>query len=611
MIQSLIDVSWLIPLYGVLAVILALPWSMGWVQRTGPRPAVYINMLMSLVTLIHSSFLLVGVWGGRSVELRYRWLQVADLTLTFDFNLSMLSVGMVELLTLLTMMAQIYALGYMEKEWATARFFSLLSFFEGAVNGVLLSSSLFLAYFLLEMLTLSTYLLVGFWYAQPLVIKAARDAFLTKRVGDILLLMGVVALAAWAGDLNYNQLYLWANQADLTPLMATLLALALVAGPTGKCAQFPLHLWLDEAMEGPTPASILRNSVVVTCGAYVLLKLQPILALSPIALDALIVIGAVTALGGSLVAIAQVDIKRALSYSTSAYIGLVFIAMGAQWLGVALALLFAHAVAKALLYMSAGAVINNTSCQDVTELGGLWSRMPATTIAFVVGSLGMVGLLPLGGFWSMQLGIDFLRSNYPLMAGLFLLVNGLTAFNLTRLFRLVFLGDITPKTRRSPEANWLMATPMMITSFLVLTAPAILIRLALLPPLQYWNPWVCGAVTLSGLIGAVAGLTVQLSRSLLRSSQRYLRLAQDLLANDFFTEELYRVTVVFVVSRFSRVVSWFDRYVVDGAVNLVGMVSLMGGEGLKYSISGQSQGYIFTIVAGVSLLGFLMTWAMW
>lgn len=125
MIQSLIDFSWLIPLYGVLAVVLALPWSMGWVQRTGPRPAVYINMLMSLVTLIHGSCLLMGVWGGGSVELSYQWLQVADLSLTFDFNLSMLSVGVLELLTLLTLLAQVYALGYMEKEWATARFSKL------------------------------------------------------------------------------------------------------------------------------------------------------------------------------------------------------------------------------------------------------------------------------------------------------------------------------------------------------------------------------------------------------------------------------------------------------------------------------------------------------
>jgi NAD(P)H-quinone oxidoreductase subunit 5 len=168
---------------------------------------------------------------------------------------------------------------------------------------------------------------VGFWYAQPLVVTAARDAFLTKRIGDVLLLMGVVALAALAGSLNFDDLSEWVKTAELSPWAATLLGLALIAGPVGKCAQFPLHLWLDEAMEGPNPASILRNSVVVICGAYVLIRLQPVVVLSPVALSALVIIGALTAVGASLVAIAQVDIKRTLSYSTSAYLGLVFIAV--------------------------------------------------------------------------------------------------------------------------------------------------------------------------------------------------------------------------------------------------------------------------------------------
>jgi NAD(P)H-quinone oxidoreductase subunit 5 len=143
-----------------------------------------------------------------------------------------------------------------------------MGFFEAAMSGLVLSGSLFVSYSLLEMLTLSTYLLVGFWYAQPLVVTAARDAFLTKRIGDVMLLMGVIALSSLAGSLNFNDLYEWVKTVDLAPLATTLLGLALIAGPVGKCAQFPLHLWLDEAMEGPNPASILRNSAVVTCGAF-------------------------------------------------------------------------------------------------------------------------------------------------------------------------------------------------------------------------------------------------------------------------------------------------------------------------------------------------------
>ncbi|MEO0488669.1 MAG: NAD(P)H-quinone oxidoreductase subunit F, partial [Cyanobacteria bacterium J06659_2] len=511
----------------------------------------------------------------------------------------------------LSLLAQVFALGYMEKDWALARFFALMGFFEGAMSGIVLSGSLFLTYSLLEMLTLSTYLLVGFWYAQPLVVTAARDAFLTKRVGDVLLLMGVVTLAALAGSLQFNDLYEWVKTAELSPLAATLLGLALIAGPTGKCAQFPLHLWLDEAMEGPNPASILRNSVVVTCGAYVLIKLQPIIVVSPITLSALVAIGAVTAIGASLVAIAQIDIKRTLSYSTSAYLGLVFIAVGTEWPGVAFTLLFTHALAKALLFMSVGSVIVTTNNQNLTEMGGLWSRMPATTMAYIVGAMSMVGLFPLGCFWGLRMGIDFLWQEHPLLVAVFLTVNGFTALNLVRVFRLVFLGDPQPKTRRAPEVPWQMALPMVFLTVFTLAVPLVMGKMSLLPPWAYINGYAVGLLVLSGTIGAGIGANIYLHKAWSRSMQRPVRMVQDLLAYDFYTERFYEMTVVFAVDTLSRLSNWFDRYVIDGLVNLVGLVSLLSGEGLKYSVSGQSQGYLFTIVVGVSLLGLLMTWTMW
>ena len=389
--QFLIQWSWLIPMYGLVGALLALPWAARIIRQTGPRPAMYINVLMTAIASLHGLLLLQAIWNTGPQQVSFEWLDAAGLTLKPSLDLSAVNLIFLELTAGLSLLAQIYAMGYLEKDWALARFFALMGFFEGAISGVILSSSLFTSYFLLEMLTLSTYLIVGFWYAQPLVVTAARDAFLTKRVGDILLFMGLVALSTYAGSLNYDDLAVWAKSAEITPLAATLTSLALIAGPTGKCAQFPLHLWLDEAMEGPSPASILRNSVVVTCGAYVLIKLQPVIILSPIALDALVAIGATTAIGGSFVALAQIDLKRAFSYSTSAYIGLVFVAVGTAWPGVALMLLFTPAVAKALMFMSAGAIIYSSNNQDLTELGGIWSRMPATTIAFLTGALGSGG----------------------------------------------------------------------------------------------------------------------------------------------------------------------------------------------------------------------------
>jgi NAD(P)H-quinone oxidoreductase subunit 5 len=538
----------------------------------------------------------------------FHWFQAADLDLSFALEISSVTVGAMELITGMSFLAQLFALGYMEKDWALGRFFTLMGFFEGAMSGLAISNSLLLSYALLEILTLSTYLLVGFWYAQPLVVTAARDAFLTKRVGDVLLLMGVVVLATMTGSLDFPDLYEWAETADLNPVFATLLGLALIAGPTGKCAQFPLHLWLDEAMEGPNPASILRNSVVVACGAYVLIKLQPVLNVSPVALNTLIVIGAMTAVGASLVAMAQIDIKRALSHSTSAYLGLVFIAVGTQWTGFALMLLFAHAIAKALLFMSIGSIIVTTNNQNLLEMGGLGAKMPATTTAFVVGSAGLVGLLPLGGFWALRLGIDDFWTERPLLVVVLLIVNCLSAFNLTRVFRLVFLGKTQEKTRRAPEVPWPMAVPMVSLSIVTLLVPMMMQQLSLLPSWTYLNQTALLLLCFSGLVGIVLGGVIDLSRNWSRPTQSALRFLQDLFAYDFYIDRLYRLSVVFAVSQISRLSNAIDRYVIDGLVNLVGLATIFSGESLKYSISGKSQFYLLNILLGVSFFGFLMIW---
>ncbi|MBL1174661.1 NAD(P)H-quinone oxidoreductase subunit F [Pantanalinema sp. GBBB05] len=609
--QFFLQTSWWIPCYGLLGAVITLPWAIGLVRRTGSRPAAYLNILMTVLALVHGAIAFQSSLGQEAQVVVSHWLQAADLDITFTLDYSSISLGAAELVTGLSLLAQFFALGYMEKDWALARFFGLMGFFEGAMTGLALSDSLFFTYALLEILTLSTYLLVGFWYAQPLVVTAARDAFLTKRVGDVLLLMGVVALATFSGTFSFAELADWVETADLPPTTATLLGLALIAGPVGKCAQFPLHAWLDEAMEGPNPASILRNSVVVGCGAYVLIKLQPVLILSPVASMTLVALGTLTAIGGSLVAIAQIDIKRSLSYSTSVYLGLVFIAIGMQWTGFALLLLLTHGIAKALLFMSTGSIILTTSSQDITEMGGLWSRMPATTTAFIVGAAGLIGLFPLGGFWAMRQGINAFWYGDPWLVGVLLVVNALTAHNLVRIFRLVFLGEPKPKTRRAPEVPWTMAVPMVTLTVFTLLVPVILQRLSLLPDWMYMNWEGSGLLVLSGLIGCVSGAVIHLNRAWSRPVQTPLRFLQDLLAYDFYIDQLYRVTVVWAVNSISRLSYWFDRYVVDGAVNFVGLASIFSGESLKYSISGQSQFYLLTILLGISVLGILLTYSLW
>jgi NAD(P)H-quinone oxidoreductase subunit 5 len=217
-------------------------------------------------------------------------------------------------------------------DWGWPRFFGALSFFEAGLCALVLTDSLFFSYVLLELLTLGTYLIVGTWYNQPLVVKGARDAFLTKRIGDLILLAGVIALLPITGTWNFHGLQGWAaqqtnNQLSL-PTGFELILIALIAGPIGKCAQIPLHLWLDEAMESPLPSTILRNSVVVIGGAWVLLRLEPLIELSPLVQNILVIIGATTSVVAALIALAQIDVKRALSFLVSSWLGLLFIAVG-------------------------------------------------------------------------------------------------------------------------------------------------------------------------------------------------------------------------------------------------------------------------------------------
>lgn len=608
MAQILLQTIWCIPCYALLGAVLTIPWSPGIIRRTGPRPAGYINLLMTLLAFIHSLTVLFMTWNQPSQELLIPWLKVANLDLTIPIEISSVTVGAIVLVTGLNLLAQIYAVGYMEMDWGWARFYALLALFEAGLCSLALCNSLFFSYVILEILTLGTYLLVGLWFSQPLVVTGARDAFLTKRVGDLFMLMGVIALLPLAGTWNFTELAQWVQTADLDPQTATLLGLALIAGPMGKCAQFPLHLWLDEAMEGPIPSTILRNSVVVASGAWVLIKLQPVLALSPFVLSTLVFIGSVTAVGASLIAIAQIDIKRALSYSVSAYMGLVFIAVGTQQNGAALLLVLTHAVATALLVMSTGSIVLNNITQDLTKLGGLWSRRPVAGFCFIVGTLGLIAVPPLGSFWPLLELASGLFSTQPWLVALLLVVNSLTAFSLTREFGLIFGGQPKQMSTRSPEASWLISLPMLVLMGFTLHLPLVLQSLSLLPSWADFNQDVALLLIWSSIFGCSISGVVYLGGMWPKPVQLPWKPLQDLLAYDFYTPKLYRVSVVFGVDLISRIIAAFDRYLVDGLVNFVGIASIFSGQSLKYSTSGQSQSYALTIVVGIIILGVLLSW---
>ncbi|WP_199246114.1 NAD(P)H-quinone oxidoreductase subunit F [[Phormidium] sp. ETS-05] len=603
----LLDTVWFVPIYTIIGSVSSFLWSPGVIRRTGPRPAGYINIVWTFLAFIHSLLVLPVIWQEPARQLSVIWLHAAGLNITIDLEISSLTVGVMALITGLNLLAQVFAIGYMEMDWGWARFYGLLGLFEAGMCGLALCNSLFFSYVILEILTLGTYLLVGIWFNQSLVVTGARDAFLTKRVGDLILLMGVVALLPLAGTWNYTELAAWAETAKIDPGVATLLSLALIAGPLGKCAQFPLHLWLDEAMEGPVPASIVRNSIVVGTGAWVLIKLQPVLALSPLASTVIIWVGAVTAVGASAIAIAQIDIKRSLSYSVSAYMGLAFVAVGTNQVQTALVLMFTYAIAMALLVMSIGGIVWNNITQDITKYGGLWSRRPITGISYLVGAASLIAFPPLGGFWALLQMADKLQQTQPWLLGVLFLVNGLTAFGVTREFSLIFGGKPKQMTVRSPEVLWPMVLPMTLLMGFALHVPLLLLSWQVLPLVEV-NILVATALVASTAIGAGLGAYIYLNDKWEKPVRFGTQAFQDFFAYDLYTAKLYRLTIVFVVNLVAQIIYWIDRYLVDGAVNLVGLATVFSGQTLKYNVSGRTQFYAFTLLVSVAAFVVFLLW---
>jgi NAD(P)H-quinone oxidoreductase subunit 5 len=611
MTPILAQTSWLIPLYPLLGALLTIPWSPAMIHRTGPRPAGYINIVTTALALTHSLLAFLAFWGKSSPQFFFApWLNVAGLNLTIPLEASAITLGACVLITGLNLLAQLYAVGYLEMDWGWGRFFAMMALFEAGLCALVLCNSLLFAYMLLEILTLGTYLLVGFWYNQSLVVTGARDAFLTKRVGDLVLLMAVLAIYPLTYTWDFRELAAWAQTANNVDAgLMTLIGIGLIAGPMSKCAQFPLHLWLDEAMEGPLPSTILRNAVVVTTGVWILVKLEPVIALSSTASAFAIAVGTVTAIGATLISAAQIDIKRVLSYLSSAYMGLMFIAVGAHQPGAALLLALIYALGMAALVMGAGSIIINVTTQDLTQMGGLWGRRPVTAMAMMTGAAGLVALPPLGGFWAMLSLVSGLwESDRGLLVAIVLLVNWLTAFSLARMIGLIFAGNTQQMTIRAPEPLWLIVLPMAIVAGFTLHLPLVMAQLNLLPVWAEVSKDMALLLTWSSILGAAVGTLLYVNRVVENPAGLVKKPLQNLLAYDFYTPKLYRNTFVLGVDMLSRLTDWLDRYVVDGLVNAVGLASLFSGETLKYGNSGQLQFYVLTISLGVALLGVLMNW---
>jgi NAD(P)H-quinone oxidoreductase subunit 5 len=618
MTVALLQTAWLVPFYPLLAALLSLAWSPGLISRTGPRPCGYLNLAMVAVAFSHSLLALTALHTNaaagaqalyRPVSFSWTWLETAGLRVGFDGLVTEPVLIAMTVITGLHLLVQIYAIGYMEMDWGWPRFFGCLSFFEAGLCGLVLTDSVFFSYVILELLTLGTYLIVGTWYNQPLVVKGARDAFLTKRIGDLILLAGVIALLPVSGTWNFHGLQGWA--ADLTnngqPLPAgfTLILLALIAGPMGKCAQIPLHLWLDEAMESPLPSTVLRNSVVVVGGAWVLLRLEPLIELSPLVQAVLVAVGGTTAVVASLIALAQVDVKRALSFLVSSWLGLLFVAVGLGGTAVADHLLLVYPLPMALILMSIGTIVISNVTQDLTQLGGLWSRRPLMGLAFLTGAAGLMGLPPFASFAALRelLALTAASGHPWLLAGLVLLTNCLISAGLIRVFGQIWGGRPTPFTQRSAEVLWLMVLPTTVLMGMELHLPQLLVRNGVfsLTPLPGWGP-LAWPLLVSTLVGGGFSAAFYLRPHGLARLPQALSGLQEWLAHDMQTERFYHRTVVALVLALARFGAWSDSRLVDGFSGGTGAAAMAGARRLSLTTSGRSQAYALSLVLGVLLM---------
>ncbi len=618
MTVAFLQTAWLVPLYPLLAALLSLLWSPGLISRTGPRPSGYINLLMVAVAFGHSLIALIALHTNaragaealyRPLSFGWTWLNTGGLRVGFDGLVTEPALIAMALITGLHLLVQIYAIGYMEMDWGWPRFFGSLSFFEAGLCALVLTDSVFFSYVILELLTLGTYLIVGTWYNHPLVVKGARDAFLTKRIGDLILLAGVIALLPVAGTWNFHGLQGWAadiiNNGRPLPAGFQLILLALIAGPMGKCAQIPLHLWLDEAMESPLPSTILRNAVVVVGGAWVLLRLEPLLELSPFVQAVLVVVGGSTAVVASLIALAQIDVKRALSFLVSSWLGLLFVAVGLGGTAVADHLLLVYPLPMALLLMAIGTIVISNISQDLTQLGGLWSRRPLMGLAFLTGTAGLIGLPPFAGFAALQeLLVLVAASAHPwLLGGVVLLTNSLISAGLIRVFGQIWGGRPTAFTQRSAEVLWLMVLPTTVVMGLVLHLPQLLVRNGMyaFTPIPGWGPLGLPLLASTLLGGGISAAYYLRPHGLARLPETLGGL-QAWLAHDMQTERFYHRTVVALVLTLARFGGWSESSLVDGFSGGTGAAALAGARRLSFTTSGRSQAYALTLVLGVLLM---------
>src|SRR5215831_16777100 len=583
-------------------------------RRSG-RPAAYLSVLFAAGALAAAlaSLRVASASGGFSSWV-WAWIPTEAGPLT---SVGVLADGdsalMLVLVALVSFLVQVYSLGYLSDEAAPSlgRYYTYQSLFAFSMMGLVLAPNFVQLFINWELVGLCSYLLIGYWYPRPEAARAAVKAFWITKAGDVGFLIGIVLLWRQAGTFDFLEL-LSLTDSGLMPLAGLgVITFCIYLGASGKSAQFPFHIWLPDAMEGPTPVSaLIHAATMVTAGVYLLTRTVWLFRLTPDVMQIIAWNGAFTALLAAVLACVQTDIKRVLAYSTVSQLGYMMAAIGAGFASAGFLHLLTHGIFKALLFLGAGAVIHAVGTNDIFEMGGLGRKMPQTTIVFVVGTLSLAGIPFFGGFFSKEeiLGAT-LAGGFPGRFAMLLLGAFLTAFYMFRVVFITFAGSPAHDVQHhAHDAPLSMALPLWILALLSL---GLGILFALWHPRAEFEElhWLTPTAVLVALAGIALAYVVYQRRLL--SADALARAFAPIRAaalRRFWLDDLFAFVYRGLMLTLSRLVGWIDRYLVDGVLNVLSAWTLMSGDRLRHLQSGRAQDYVYGIALGVLLL---MLWTRW
>ncbi len=580
--------AYLIPVFPLIAFVINIFFG-----RFIKRGAAWVSILSSLAS---TAIALPAAWAvvqHGTVTRSWEWLSLGAaghaVPLQFGYLLDPLSATLLFVVTVIGTLIQVYSSGYMHDDPRFPRFFAYVSLFMSAMLALVISNNYILFFMSWEIMGLCSYLLIGFWFEKDSAANAGRKAFLTTRVGDVGFFLGILTLFVATGSLQFQDL---AAAAHHPTALLGISALLIFCGTIGKSAQFPLHVWLPDAMEGPTPVSaLIHAATMVAAGVFLVARSFVIFAAFPGIMQIVVVIGTITAFMAAMIALTATDIKKVLAYSTISQLGYMVAALGLGGLAAGTFHLMTHAFFKALLFLGAGSVIHGTHSQDIREMGGLFGKMKHTATTFLIASIAIAGVPPLSGFWSKDeiLLAAWDAHKYGVFA-ILLLTAFMTAFYMFRLVFLTFFGELRNHKIHAHESPASMTLPLWILAIGALAAG--------IPGSPFMGHWfqnfingpaahgaehaehtinwiVMGSSIAAGLCGIAlaAAFYLRPSETPAKIARAFPRL-YSLSANKFWFDEIYGAFIIRPFRALGDLLFSFDQKVVDGAVNGTGRATV-------------------------------------